>query len=456
MTRPVAGRRPRAAGRSTSSRASDGLPPTEQPHEPSSDGYGQRARVPSDAGLRFLDVAARRVRGRREDARTLLDSILRDARDLLGASRAAIMLYDAEDQTVEILDIGKPVFPGRIVHIGEGVSGRVIVSGRPLVVEDYENWPGKISGEVEGPPIVSAIAVPLHSGTTPIGALTVHSTDPARRFTMTDAHILELFADIAMLALSHVSLYDEVRALNRRLERRVRERTRALERSTDEIARKKEQLEELLAGIGHTQNEERGRIAQDIHDGVMQTLTGAIYELKALETLDASDHHAPGIRTVRELLHQLETELRGVIQDLRPAALEGAGLAAAIEAEANELRSRFGINCLVKVSGRRRPLPEPVEIAALRIVKEALRNAHLHAAAEAVGIEVQYRRRDVQIVVRDDGCGFDPVRTNDLRPHLGITGMRRRAEAIGGTFALHSKPGNGTTIEASLPVAVTR
>ena len=418
--------------------------------------FGQRARVPSDAGLRFLDVAARPVRRHHEDARSLLDSILRDARDLLGASRAAIMLYDAKDQTVEILDIGKPVFPGRIVHIGEGVSGRVIVSGRPLVVEDYENWPGKISGEVEGPPIVSAIAVPLHSGTTPIGALTVHSTDPDRRFTMTDAHILELFADIAMLALSHVSLYDEVRALNRRLERRVHERTLALERSTEEIARKNEQLEELLAGIGQTQNEERVRIAQDIHDGVMQTLTGAIYELKALETLDGTDHHAPGLRTVRELLHQLETELRGVIQDLRPAELEGSGLAAAIEAEAGELRTRFGLDCRVKVVGRPKPLPEPVEVAALRIVKEALRNAHLHAAANAVSIEVHYRRRDVQVVVRDDGSGFDPVRTNDARPHLGITGMRRRAEAIGGAFTLQSKAGGGTTIVAQLPVGAAR
>jgi signal transduction histidine kinase len=412
----------------------------------------RRARVPSEASRRFVDVAAFRARRRHKDAQTLLDSILRDAGDLLRASRVAIMLYDADTRTVEILDIGKPVFPGRIVRLGEGVAGRVIMSGRPLVIEDYEHWPGKISGEIEGPPIVSALGVPLHSGTVPIGAMTVHSTDPARRFTMSDAHILELFADIAMLALSHVSLYEEVRGLNRRLERRVRERTHALQLSTEEIARKNEQLEELLAGVGQTQNEERRRIAQDIHDGVMQTLTGAVYELKALETVDTNGPMVPGLRNVRDLLHQLEVELRGVIQDLRPIELEGAGLAAAIEDEARELHSRYGIPCLVKVVGRRRKLSEPVEVAALRIVKEALRNAYLHASAAVVSVEVHFRRHEVQVVIRDDGSGFDPIRLNDARPHLGISGMRRRAEAIGGTFVLDSTPGAGTSIVASLPV----
>jgi signal transduction histidine kinase len=384
------------------------------------------------------------------------DSILRDAGDLLGASRVAIMLYDAGRRTIEILDIGRPVFPGRIVNLGEGVAGRVILSGRPLVIEDYESWPGKISGEIEGPQIVSALGVPLHSGTRPIGAMTVHSTDPARRFTMGDAHILELFADIAMLALSHVSLYDEVRALNHRLERRVRERTEALQRSTAEITRRREQLEELLAGIGETQDAERRRIAQDIHDGVMQTLTGAVYELKALEGADSSGALIPGLRSIRQLLHQLEVELRDVIQDLRPAELDTAGLVATIETEARELQARFGVPCLVRIIGRRRRLPEPVEVATLRIVKEALRNAQLHAAPSAVAVEVQFARGVLVIAVRDDGVGFDPARTTDDRPHLGISGMRRRAEAIGGELKLESSPGAGTSIRVSLPAGRRR
>ncbi len=403
-----------------------------------------------------MDIVNRRAPRRHKDTESLLDSILHDAGDLLGASRVALMLYDSAGQTLEILDIGRPVFPGRIVKLGEGVSGRVIVSGRPLVIEDYANWPGKISGDVEGPPIVSALGVPIHLGTTPIGAMTAHSTDPARRFNMRDAHILELFADIAMLALSHVSMYDEVRAMNRRLELRVRERTEALQHSTVELAHKSEQLEELLGSVGETQNEERARIAQDVHDGVMQTLSGAIYELKALETGADDAPLRPGLQTIRRLLHQLETELRDVIHDLRPLELERDGLVAAVEREARELEARYGLRCVVKVTGGRRRLAETVEVAALRIIKEALQNAHLHSSATTVAVELQFRRREIQVTVRDDGTGFEPERIRDTRPRLGISGMRRRAETIGGTFSVESNAGGGTSIVAKLPVALDR
>lgn len=424
-------------------------PPVARMQEP----HRQRARIPSDASRRFVEMAARRARRRPSDALALLDSILLDASDLLRASRVAIMLYDPEQKTVEILDIGSPAFPGRIVRLGEGVAGRVIQSGHPLVIEDYENWPGKISGEVKGPPIVSAVGVPLHSGPMSIGALTLHSTDPGRRFSMSDAHVLELFADIAMLALSHASLYEEVRLLNRRLERRVRLRTKALERSTEEISRKNEQLEELLANIGKAQNEERRRIAQDIHDGVMQTLTGAVYELKALETANrAIADLAPELSKVRSLLHQLEVELRGVIQDVQPVELENGGLLTEIEEYATNLRVRFGIHCRVRVVGRRLALEQTVEVAALRIIKEALRNAQIHASPTLVGVEITFRPTELGLVVRDDGVGFDLAAMSSAGSHLGISGMRRRAEMLGGAFTLDSKPGGGTVIRATLPV----
>jgi signal transduction histidine kinase len=414
--------------------------------------HRRRARIPDDASRRFLEVMASRGRRRRNDARTLLDSILLDAGELLQASRVAIMLYDAKDRTVEILDIGTPAFPGRIIQLGEGMAGRVIESGRPLVVEDYEQWSGKIPGDVAGPPIVSAVAVPLRNGTTPIGALTAHSTDPERHFTDGDAHVLEVFADIAMLALSHFSMSEELRTLNSRLGRRVQERTRALQRSTEEISSKNAQLQELIVAIGQSQNDERRRIAQDIHDGIMQTLTGAIFELKALETSPGSDVVAPKARTVRELLHQLEVELRGVIQDLQPVELERGGLVAAVESEGRHLQTRYGIRCRVRTFGQQRMLPQPVEVAALRIVKEALGNVQLHAAAVLADVEIHFQREEVRILVRDHGAGFDPETLNDLHPHFGISGMRRRAETIGGSFALTSAPGRGTVIVATLPV----
>lgn len=414
----------------------------------------KRAQIPSDASKRFVEIVASRARHRHSDAQVLLDSILLDACNLLHASEAAIMLYDAKQQTVEILPIGTPRFPGRIVRLGEGVAGRVIRTGQPLVVDDYERWQGKISGDVHGPKIVSAVGVPLRSGPTPIGALTLHSTDPARRFTMADAQVLELFADVAMLALSHVSLYADLKGLNKQLERRVRKRTRELERSAEEIALKNEQLEELLGGITVAQNEERRRIAQDIHDGVMQTLTAVIFEIKALETSHSSVVLLTlGLGNVRELLHDLETELRSVIQGLQPASLPGGELIGAVQNEANRFESRYGVHCRVRIRGRRVALSEAVGGAAIRIVKEALTNVHLHSSAASVGVEVHFLKKSVRVMVRDDGHGFDPAQIDDSRPHLGITGMRHSAETVGGRFAFKSTPGEGTIVAAKLPIS---
>jgi signal transduction histidine kinase len=362
-----------------------------------------------------------------------------------------MMLYDPKDDSVEILDVGTPAFPGRIVKLGEGVAGRVIQTGQPLVVADYQAWPGKISGEVIGPPIVSAVAVPLRNGDIPLGAMTAHSTDARRRFTDRDAHVLEVFAEIAMLALSHFSMSEELRTLNSQLEQMVRERTSALQKSTAEISRKNEQLEELLGAIAQAQDEERWRIAQDIHDGSMQTLTGAIFELKALETASNSDGAVTRMRTVRELLHQLEVELRGVIQDLQPVELEVGGLVDAVKNEARHLRARYGIDCRVRIVGTQGVLPQPVEATALRIVKEALRNVQLHARAARAEVEIQFLEPDVEIRVRDFGISFDADVATDTRSHFGISGMRRRAEALGGSFSLNSAPGQGTEVVARMP-----
>jgi signal transduction histidine kinase len=411
----------------------------------------RRAHIPGDASTRFADVILRRGRASRNDGDTLLNSIVLDATELLGASRVAMMLYDPKDDSVEILDVGTPAFPGRIVKLGEGVAGRVIATGQPLVIADYQAWPGKISGEVIGPPIVSAVAVPLRNGEISVGAMTAHSTDARRRFTDRDAHVLEVFADIAMLALSHFSMSEELRTLNSHLEQMVRERTSELQKSTAEISRKNEQLEELLGAIAHAQDEERWRIAQDIHDGTMQTLTGAIFELKALETASNSDAAVTRMRTVRELLHQLEVELRGVIQNLQPVELEVGGLVDAVKNEARHLRTRYGIDCRVRIVGTQGALPQPVEATALRIVKEALRNVQLHARAARAEVEIEFLEPDVEIRVRDFGRGFDAEVATDPRSHFGITGMRRRAETLGGSFSLRSAPGQGTEVVATMP-----
>lgn len=416
----------------------------------------ERARIPGDATRRFVEVVASGGPSGDSDAHTLLNSILLDATELLQAQRVALMLYNAEDRTVEILDVGSPAFPGRRVELGEGLAGRVIESGQRLVIQDYEGWSGKLSGDVAGPPILSAVGVPLRHGTTPIGALTAHSTVPGRQFTDGDAHVLEIFGDAAMLALSHFSMHDELRTLNNRLERRVRERTAALRQSSQEISRKNEQLEELILDLEHAQDEERRRIAQDIHDSVMQTLSGAIFELKAAETSMAQSPVASQLSSIRELLHQLHTELRDVIQDLQPAELEPGGLMRAVQDEATRLQTRYAIQCSVRAAGHHRALPSVVETAILRIVREALGNVQRHSSARTALVTITMLKSELRLMIRDDGVGLDVDRLDDGRLHLGISGMRRRAEALVGSFGIESAPGAGTTISVTIPTKGAR
>jgi signal transduction histidine kinase len=180
-------------------------------------------------------------------------------------------------------------------------------------------------------------------------------------------------------------------------------------------------------------------------------LSGAIFELKAAETSVGGSPVALQLNSIRGLLHQLETGLRDVIQDLQPAELEPGGLIRAIEDEAERLQTRYSIRCSVRAAGHHRPLPPAVEAAVLRIVREALENVQRHASASTVLLTVTVLKSEVRLTISDDGIGVDPGRSDDGRLHLGISGMRRRAEARGGSFAIESRRGEGTTISVTIP-----
>lgn len=105
----------------------------------------------------------------------------------------------------------------------------------------------------------------------------------------------------------------------------------------------------------------------------------------------------------------------------------------------------------MRAAGHYRPLPPAVEAAVLRIVREALGNVQRHASASAVLLTVTMLKSEVRLMISDDGVGVDPGRSDDGRLHLGISGMRRRAEARGGSFSIESSPGVGTTIFVKIP-----
>lgn len=196
--------------------------------------------------------------------------------------------------------------------------------------------------------------------------------------------------------------------------------------------------------------EERNRLARDLHDSVKQHVFAGALLVHASRTLAGQDPASAAVylQQAEDLAEQTQTELVELIRALRPAAIADKGLVAALRDEADEWSRRTGIGVSLRIEGQRET-PLDSEEALLRVSQEALANVARHSEATTVEIALRWESAHVVLVVRDDGRGFDPLRTSG--EGLGITSMRERLEAIGGTLLIESSSG-GTRIEASAPI----
>jgi len=217
----------------------------------------------------------------------------------------------------------------------------------------------------------------------------------------------------------------------------------------EELSRKAQQLQRLLAATISIQEEERARIARDMHDGVTQLIYGALYETQAArELLRASPHPAQTkLERAQDLLNQVEAETRRVIGDLHPPILDAMGLAPALNRHIAVFQDMFGLPCTLRVTGQPFRLPGATELAVYRIVQEALHNVESHAQANSVAVLLGFRPGGLRVVIEDDGQGFNPgqVLTNP-GDHFGLPSMYERAQSIGARLGVDSTPGQGTRI----------
>jgi signal transduction histidine kinase len=215
-----------------------------------------------------------------------------------------------------------------------------------------------------------------------------------------------------------------------------------------------EQMRELNRRTVRLQEDERRRLAAEIHDAVAPLITGALYQTRAIRmgfaegahpaADGASDGAASALDEIATLLTRAMEELHGVIFALRPPDLDDLGVVAAIERYINQVQ-RSGLNCRLELIGEPPSLMPEVRLAVYRIVQEALHNALRHAAADQAVVQLETTDHLLRVIIRDNGAGFDPE--SATRPSaLGLLSMRERAAAIGAAFAVTSRPGDGTTI----------
>ncbi|MDD5039229.1 MAG: sensor histidine kinase, partial [Dehalococcoidales bacterium] len=214
----------------------------------------------------------------------------------------------------------------------------------------------------------------------------------------------------------------------------------------------------LLRKVITTQEEERKRIARELHDETCQSLTALRLGIEGLVSAPASrdDGFRDQLLHYRGLCEQIEEEIDKLILDLRPTLLDDLGLIEAIRFYAHMRFRTIGICATVKVIGKERRLSSEIEAAVFRVTQECISNIAKHSHAAHVTIELKYNMNELTVGIEDDGCGFDV--TGLMSPHnskhgMGLSGMRERINLAGGSLSIVSEPGAGTFIEAVVSVA---
>lgn len=251
-----------------------------------------------------------------------------------------------------------------------------------------------------------------------------------------------------LLGTRHLEL--ALRDHNETLELRVRERTMELTASLNELNRVASERQLLMSRLVTAQEEERRRIANNIHDDTIQAMVVAGIQIeligRAIGEGALGDQLASLVRTVRDAIGRLRT----LLFEVHPAMLEQEGLARSLRTYLERMRDTGGPDFRFEASTDREPRPD-VRATLYRIAQEALSNARTHARAELIDVSLHAGSEGVTLRITDDGIGFDPDQTMRLEDgHLGLTTMRERAALAGGTCQIDTAPGRGTTVEVRL------
>lgn len=338
------------------------------------------------------------------------------ARELAGARYAALGIPDGEGGFDEFITSG--ISDAEIEAIGplprtHGLLGAMLEDRRPFRSANIQDDPRFYGWPYNHPDMKSFLGVPIVSKGEIIGAFYLTEKLDGAQFSETDQHFIEMLAAHAAIAIENARLFERDRELS------------------------------VI--------EERNRLARDLHDSVTQTLFSVVLTAEAASTLLERD--TAGAKAQLERLQTLSRaalqEMRSLIFELRSADLASDGLVATLRKHCEILSRVRKIEIEVSVQGER-ALPADVEQELFRIAQEAVNNALKHADARQVDVRLLMAPPLVTLLVRDDGCGFDPTAPQIQSKRLGLTSMRERAEALGAKLAVESAPGAGTTVRVEV------
>lgn len=384
----------------------------------------------------------------RQDAVTRLRAINAVSASVTGSLELGVILNSALDRTLEAsqTEAGCIFLVDRMTHdltltacrgatanltaetkrcpASEGLCGWVARTGKPRIVSDLTTEERSSCQLFEATGARALIAAPLMSRGRVMGVMELADPRPGR-FTVEDMDLLTSIGNAIGVAVENAFLCNNIRYYAQQV-------TRA-------------------------QEDERARIARELHDDTIQSLIVLTRQLEALAK-SCQDGRAPDFHQLRQLQGLADDIIQGVrrfSRDLRPSTLDDLGLLPTLEGLAASLTEKDGIATQLYVAGDKRRLPAEMELVLFRVAQEALSNVKKHAQATHATITVTFAADQVEMAVQDNGKGFALAASVDelaVAGHLGLIGMRERARLLGGNLSIQAQPGRGAQVKICVPL----
>jgi PAS domain S-box-containing protein len=386
----------------------------------------------------------------------VLQNIADSARELVQSQYAALGVSDNDGRILKFITSG--ISPEQRAAIGplpqgHGLLGALIKDATPLRIAAIGDDPRSYGFPANHPPMTSLLGVPIVFQGKPVGDLYLTNKIGAETFSQDDQDLLILLANHAAVAIENARLYEEtstardrLQAWSSELEAKVVERTREIERYT----------KELTTRVLQAQEEERKRLARELHDDTAQSLSTLLINVDLLEPFLPADGDQlrGGLDRIRDLTKRTLDNVRALSHDLRPTILDDFGLVAALHWYVDEYEVTFGVHVDAEIESPREPLSSDVELALFRIAQEALANSGKYAQAASARLTLAFPDSRAILTIADNGKGFDRQLLSGPTKHggLGLYGMQERADLLGATLDIVTMPGEGTRVTVSVPL----
>jgi signal transduction histidine kinase len=364
----------------------------------------------------------------------LLRELLSRVTSAVDVELAAILLEDEIRAAIGVAGEDEDV----LLAFGKTLVSEAGAGGAPVLIEEdaLADAPGGIR---------TLLGVPFVVGGRPLGVLLVGARATRRRFTPDETKLLALAAERAGHGIFNARLYERAQSNAELLEQQLVATLKRQQAEASEAARERGRL---LSHVVEAQEEERRRIALDVHDDYLQSLTAVRMHLERLcGELSEPGHRDSAGALARDVAATTE-RMRSLVFDLRPPALDWAGVASALRLYLEETQAQWGLSYRLDTRLTDEP-PAEVRVIAYRIAQEAITNARKHANASVVEVMLAPGPNGgVLVSVRDDGVG---VVAEPGARSFGLASMRERAESAGGWWRMEAVPGEGTKVEFWLP-----